>query len=64
MHKTKREEVQQMITVPLKDILTTANLPACYGQPSDSLLHKWQLQRTTPNIYYRCKLCGGGKYGE
>jgi hypothetical protein len=38
------------------------DLPPCYGKPADSLLHNWQLQRTTPDIYYRCNNCGAGKY--
>lgn len=40
------------------------NLPACYGKPADDLRHRWQLQRTTPDIYYRCKACGAGCYGD
>lgn len=34
------------------------SVPGCYGKPLDSPLHSWQLQRTTPNILYRCNNCG------
>ncbi len=38
--------------------------PVCQGKPSSSLLHSWQLQRSTPSVVYRCRACGTYKYGD